>query len=161
MAQNMTLSAEELTKRRRAGSLKKLDYENAKRKVLYLEKTNYSYIFILKTNDDWYKIMSHSALIFVRYVWPIAKDKLGLTRKDPKLIADSDFRDKAPIGIVSRNQLEDFVEPIMAVGAKKVEVSGPNSDLVTAYKLEREMSEEEFWRIKKDEDELWDKANTI
>ena len=42
-----------------------------------------------------------------------------------------------------------------------MKVEGTNNDLIFAYKLAREMSEDEFWRIKKYEDDLWSKANTI
>lgn len=150
-----------LLEKRKASTIKKLNYENAKQKVLYLEENNYGYVFILKTNDDWYKIMSHSALMYIRYVWPIARDKLNLTTKAPNLIADSDFRYKAPIGIITRNAIEEFSKILETAGAKKVKVEGTNNDLISAYKLAREMSEDEFWRIKKYEDDLWSKANTI
>ncbi|MBQ3309575.1 hypothetical protein IJG78_02770 [Candidatus Saccharibacteria bacterium] len=150
-----------LLEKRKASTIKKLNYENAKQKVLYLEENNYGYVFILKTNDDWYKIMSHSALMYIHYVWPIARDKLNLTTKAPNLIADSDFRYKAPIGIITRNAIEEFSKILETAGAKKVKVEGTNNDLISAYKLAREMSEDEFWRIKKYEDDLWSKANTI
>ena len=152
---------EELQRRRREGAMRKFDYENAKRKVLHLEKDNYGYIFILETTDGWYKIMSHSALIYIHYVWPLARDKLNLTTKAPNLIADSDFRDKAPIGIVTRKDISEFEKILKAVGAKEVSTSGQNSESVTAYKLERPITESEFWRIKKEEDDLWSKANTV
>ncbi|MBP3899341.1 hypothetical protein J6D24_00840 [Candidatus Saccharibacteria bacterium] len=150
-----------LLEKRKASTIKRLNYENAKQKVLYLEENNYGYVFILKTNDDWYKIMSHSALMYIHYVWPIARDKLNLTTKAPNLIADSDFRYKAPIGIITRNAIEEFSKILETAGAKKVKVEGTNNDLISAYKLAREMSEDEFWRIKKYEDDLWSKANTI
>lgn len=150
-----------LLEKRKAGTIKKLNYENAKQKVLYLEENNYGYVFILKTNDGWCKIMSHSALMYIHYVWPIARDKLNLTTKAPNLIADSDFRYKAPIGIITRNTIEEFSKILETAGAKRVKVEGTNNDLISAYKLAREMSEDEFWRIKKYEDDLWSKANTI
>ena len=151
----------ELTEQRRAGTIRKLNYENAKQKILHLEQTNYDYVFILRTTDGWYKIMSHSALIYIHYVWPIAKDKLNLATKVPNLIADSDFRYKAPIGIVSRKELVDFERILLAAGAKKAKVEGSNSENVIAYKLDRKMSEEEFWKIKKNEDDLWSRANVV
>ena len=155
------MAKNELLEKRRAGNLRKLEYETLKQKVLEKEVDNYSHIFVLKTTDDWYKIMSHSALMYIHYVWPIAKDKLNLTSKPPKLIADSDFRYKAPIGVVSRKDLEAFEKNLLAAGAKKVGTKGVKDGNVVVYKLARAMSEDEFWKIKKTEDDLWSKANTV
>lgn len=149
------------SERRRAGHMRRLNYENAKQKLLLLEESNYTHVFVIMTQDGWYKILSHSALIFLHFVFPIARDKLNLTSKPPRLIADSDFRYKSPIGVLNSKELAVFEKPILASGAKKVKVQGSNSDNIIAYKLEHEITEAEFWEIKEKEDDLWSQANTI
>ena len=154
-------TAEELTARRRAGALRKSMYEKTKQKLLELEKENYGHVFLLKTQNDWYKMMAHSALIYLYYVWPIARDRLEMVKRAPKLTADSDFRYKAPIGVINFRNLETPERIILTTGAKKVRVSGVGGENVVAYKLDREMTKDEFWKIRHDEEELWNKANTI
>ena len=148
-------------KRERNRILKK-EYELNKRKLLLVERNNYGHVFLLKTQDGWWKVFSHSALMFTHYVRPIVVDKSKGEIDVPVVKADLDFHDRAPIGVMFFPTLKAAEKILLLSGAVKVDCPKTlDSEWVTCYKLDREMLESEFWDMKRREDELWDKANTI
>jgi len=133
-------------------------YEQSKQRLLKLENGNYSHILVIKTPDNWYKILAHSALMFLYYVTPIAQEKYDENYKPPKLLSDSDYHNKAPIGVLNFQNLEKIDLIMGKCGFKRAETETDN-EWITAFKLDREMAKEEFWKLKKEEDELWTKVN--
>ena len=139
----------------------KKEYELNKQKLLHLERDNYGHIILIRTQDGWYKMVSHSVLLFLYYVVPVAQDKLDTIYKPPRMTADNDFRYKAPIGVISFKSLEKLEKIIFASGATREKVEGADEEWIRAYELDHKMSEDDFWALEKKETELWNKANTI
>jgi len=138
----------------------KKEYELSKQRLLLAERNNYEYIFLIRTQDNWYKIISHSALIFLYYATPIIKKNYDEGYKPPRLLADGDFRYKAPIGVLTFKTLDSVKKLMKVCGFAQGKVDAEDSR-VTVFKLDRKLSEEEFWSFKKEEDELWGKVNKV
>lgn len=151
-------SDDKIANRRRIGRELKVKYEYCKVVLLGLEKENYSHIFILKTADNWHKILSHSAILYK----PIAKEKVTEGFRVPKLLSDGDFKDKAPIGVMSIRDLAALRVVLEKCGAKEdASITEADGDWIIAYKLDHKMTDKEFWSMEKEERELWDKANRL
>ena len=144
-------------KKREQNRLLKKSYEDNKQRLLKLEHCNYEYILLIRTQDNWYKMVAHSAVLFLYYVTPIAREKFDEEFHPPKLLRDTDFRYKAPIGVLSFKEIDKLKKIMYCCGFEPIKVV--DTEWITAFKLDRKMSEKEFWDLVKQEEELWDKIN--
>lgn len=148
--------------KRELNRLYKKEYELNKQKLLLVERDNYGHVFAIKTQDGWCKVLSHSALLLIYYAKPVAEAKIDRKISLPTLKADLDFRYTSPIGVVNFPKKENLEAILIASGAEKAELpEGLDKQWILCYKLDHEMLEKEFWKLKEEEDALWDKTNTV
>ncbi len=146
-----------MTDKRELNKKLKSEYELNKQRLLLMERENFSHIMVIKTQDGWYKVLNHSAILYLHYVTPIAQKKFDENFHPPKLLADTDFRYKSPIGVLSFKTLDVLKDVMKTCGFEREPVEG--SKWIISFKLDRELDKNEFWDLVKTEKALWDKIN--
>ncbi len=88
-------------------------YSDNKKFLTEFEKTNFSYLVLLKSTNDFYKLIGHSALFYALNIAP----KLNLTAN---LTTDGDYTYKSAEGIVSVREPEKLAEILKTLGIKQL-----------------------------------------
>lgn len=111
---------------RQKSELNKL-YAANKKRIAEFEKTNYEYLALVRSTNDFYKLFGHSALFYAYSIAP----KLNL---QANLQADNDFTARSSEGFVSVRQPEKLTEVLNTLKIKKVKTKSQTGDFIL-YKL--------------------------
>ncbi len=88
-------------------------YSDNKKFLTEFEKTNFNYLVLLKSTNDFHKLIGHSALFYALNIAP----KLNLTAN---LTTDGDYAYKSAEGIVSVREPEKLAEILKTLGIKRL-----------------------------------------
>ena len=86
-------------------------YNDNKKFITEFEKTNYQYLALMKSTNNFYKFFDHSALFYAHHIAP----KLNLTAH---LRPDGDFAHKSAIGFVSIREPAKITEALKTLNIK-------------------------------------------
>ena len=137
--QTLKTTANKSEQKRLKTNLNKLYAEN-KNQILEFEKTNYTYLALIRSTYDFYKMFGHSALF---YAENIAK-KLNL---EAILRADHDFCVKSDTGVVSIKNLEALTKNLKTLNIQKLKTKNQTGDFVV-YKLPWTFTNEQIEELK-------------
>lgn len=121
-------SSEHITKQikseinRQKGLLNKLYNEN-KAYTIEFEKTNYDYLLLMRSTNNFYKLFGHSALYYAFSLAP----KLNLTAN---LQDDKDFTNKSSEGFISIKNPAKLAEALQALSIKRVKTKNQTGDFL-------------------------------
>lgn len=102
-------------------------YATNKKYIMEFEKTNYQYLALMRSTNNFYKLFSHSALFYTCSLAP----KLNISAR---LQEDRDYTAKSPEGFVSIRHSEKHTELFATLGIKPVATKNQTGDFII-YKL--------------------------
>ncbi len=102
-------------------------YNQNKKFLTEFEKTNFEFLVLLKSTNDFYKFIGHSALFYALNIAP----RLNLAAN---LISDGDYAHKSTGGIVSVRNPEKLAEVLKTLGIKQL-TPRKNPDDFLLFKL--------------------------
>lgn len=125
-------------------------YLEDKKRLLELEKDNYTQLMLLKTHDGWWKMFGHSAVIYAKYVAP----KTGVKAK---LHLDTDYQVVSEEGYVSIDDLKTFEHRVKPVGVYLLS----EKERGAVFELGIRISEEDYITMLEEERMLIERANKL
>ncbi|MBQ8985225.1 hypothetical protein IJ076_01540 [Candidatus Saccharibacteria bacterium] len=130
----------------------KEEYLERKRRLLQIEKNNYSKVYVIRSFDGWYKIFGNSALILSRYLM----HRVG---RQYKLHKDNDYMVRDKIGSISI--------PENSVGELKMRMESAKLRLAREwekgleFELGETISKEDMAQMLHEDEILTEKANQL
>ena len=135
---------------------KRHEYDKRKKKIAELEQNNHRYVFVFRSDENWWKI-GWNSLLFYRY---LIAPRVGL---EPKVHNDGDFGAKSKTGIISVRDtpgwLEKFEQDFKACGAELLRTKSTAN--VKVFSLGYNVKDEDIRRFKKAEEEKIRRLNEI
>lgn len=111
-------------------------YATNKKRVSEFEKTNYEYIALVRSTNNFYKIFGHSALYYALDLAP----KLSITAN---LQEDKDYTARSGEGFVSIRNLTELEEALQTLKIKRVRTRNRSGDFIL-FKLPWQYTEDQL-----------------
>ena len=130
----------------------KEEYLRHKRALLELEKDNYSKLYLMKTNEKWYKMFGHSALFLAKHL----NDRVG---KNYTLHFDNDYgvRDKSGSISIPGDKLSEFKLRMKYAKINLVREWGEGLE----FEIGERLTEEDVVRMEQEDEHIAAKANEL
>lgn len=144
----MTEEKNTVAKKRRA----KEEYLRRKLTLLEIEKNNYSKLYLLRSNEKWYKLFGHSALFLSKYL----TNRVGKTYT---LHFDNDYgvRDKNGSISVPADKIEEFKLRMQYAKINLVREWGYGLE----FEIGEKLSEEDVVNLEAEDEYITAKANEL
>lgn len=127
------------------------EHNRRKASLINAEKENYSRLYLLKSNDKWWELFSHSAVFYAFYIGKMLKNR-------PRIVEDKDYSGNgSKIGRVAIGSLKDFVDSMKALGLKQAR----DDEVLKVWELGKRFSQEEFLELLHEDEVMVDRANNI
>lgn len=125
-------------------------YDAQKKEIVSHEDDNYGSLYVLETHDGWWKMFGHSAIFYAYDIGP----QLG---KSPRLLADSDFRNKENWGVVTIRSID-----LLEQSLKKLKIEKRyHKDGVAMFTLNKTYTPDELTMLRRTEELKWEAANKL
>lgn len=111
-------------------------YTANKKRVSDFEKTNYEYIALIRSTNDYYKLFGHSALYYTFSLAP----KLSIP---VHIQEDKDYTARSSEGFVSIRDLDGFTKSLQSLNIKRIKTKDRSGDFIL-YKLPWHYTEEQL-----------------
>lgn len=111
-------------------------YAINKKQVMQFEQTNYSYLILTRSTNDFYKLFGHSALYYTFSIAP----KLSLSAN---LQMDSDYTAKSTEGFVSIRKPDKLTEVLATLNVKRIKTKNRTGDFIV-YKIPWQYTDEQL-----------------